>query len=302
MRPTGVSFGDLHGADHVYPAAGAAVLPVPLERTVSWGRGTCHGPAAILEASRFLELWDEELGTDPSAVGIATLPAVALPDSLSDALATLRWETRRRLEDGKLLILLGGEHSLTAGAVRGALDVYGRPLGVVQFDAHADLRDEYEGTPLSHACVMRRVVDDELPTLAVGVRSLSQPEAELVRERELPVVWGHQLGGLDDARWRELLAALPDRVYLTFDLDYFDPSLLPATGTPEPGGGTWHPTMSLLRTLFETKEVVAVDLVELAPIAGQPASDFVAAKLAYKCIGYWQAGRPIPAPPPAPTD
>jgi agmatinase len=296
MGSTSVSFGDLHGAAHAYPAAGAAVLPVPLERTVSWGRGTCHGPAAIIEASRFLELWDEELGTDPSSVGIATLPAVALPDSLSDALATLRWETRHRLEDGKLLILLGGEHSLTAGAVRGALDAYGRPLGVVQFDAHADLRDEYEGTPLSHACVMRRVVDDELPTLSIGVRSLSQPEAELIRERELPVVWGHQLTTLHDARWRELLAALPDRIYLTFDLDYFDPSVLPATGTPEPGGGTWHPTMALLRTLFATKEVVAVDVVELSPIAGHPASDFVAAKLAYKCIAYWQAGRAATSP------
>jgi agmatinase len=139
---------------------------------------------------------------------------------------------------------------------------------------------------------MRRIIDDELPTLAVGIRSLSEPEAALVHEREMPVVWGHELPSLEDARWRELLAALPDRVYLTFDLDYFDPSLVPATGTPEPGGGAWNPTMGLLKTLFETKEVVAIDCVELAPIPGHPSSEFVAAKLVYKCIGYWLAAQP----------
>jgi N1-aminopropylagmatine ureohydrolase len=289
--PVATSFGDLYGPPHRDDAARAAVLPVPLERTVSWGRGTAAGPAAILEASRYLELWDEELGMDPSTVGIATLPPVGLPDSLSDALATLRWETRAQVEDGKLLLILGGEHSLTAGTVRGTMDATNGPLGVVQFDAHADLREEYEGSALNHACVMRRILDDELPTLAVGIRSLSQPEAELVRDRQLPVVWSHELATLGEERWRALLGDLPETVYLTFDLDFFDPSLLPATGTPEPGGGLWHPTMALLKILFATKRVVAADFVELAPIAGLPASDFVAAKLVYKCLGYWLAGQ-----------
>ena len=161
-------------------------------------------------------------------------------------------------------------------------------IGIVQFDAHADLREEYEGTPYSHASVMRRVFDEGVRSLPIGIRSLSAPEAELVRKHKIPVVWGHELepaAGLEK-RFDALLRKLPKKVYLTFDIDYFDPSIVPATGTPEPGGGTWYPTLRLLRRLFETKNVVGMDIVELAPIGGQPSSDFVAAKLAYKCIGY----------------
>ena len=134
---------------------------------------------------------------------------------------------------------------------------------------------------------MKRVVDLGIPTLAVGIRSLSTAEAAFARERRLPVVWGHELDGAA-AAFPARLAELPERIYLTFDIDYFDPALVPATGTPEPGGGSWYPTLSLLRTLFRTKTVVAMDLVELAPIGGQPASDFLAAKLVYKCLGYLQ--------------
>ena len=164
----------------------------------------------------------------------------------------------------------------------------------MQFDAHADLRAEYEGTPFSHASVMRRVLDDGIPSLPIGIRSLSKPEAELAREQRVPIVWGSELDGLE-ARFDSLLDLLPDSVYLTFDIDYFDPALVPATGTPEPGGGRWWPTLRLLRRLFEAKRVVAADVVELAPLGGQPASDFVAAKLVYKCIGYWREGRELRA-------
>jgi len=285
------NFGLLEAADADYERARAAVLPVPFERTVSYGHGTSAGPAAILRASQSMELWDEELGSEPYRQGIATLPPF-LPEAfdLGEAMAELQAEAAGHLAAGKFLVTLGGEHSLTIAPVRAAreeIERDGGALGVVQFDAHADLREEFEGTPYSHASVMRRVVEDGLPTLAVGIRSLSTPEADLVRERGLPVIWGSEL---DDpatpGRFAELLAALPDAVYLTFDIDYFDPSLVPATGTPEPGGGRWWPTLALLRTLFRTKRVVAMDLVELAPVANLPASDFLAAKLVYKCLGY----------------
>ncbi|HEX6199913.1 MAG TPA: agmatinase [Thermoanaerobaculia bacterium] len=282
-----------------YETSRAAILPLPFERTTSYGKGTVEGPAAILRASQALELYDEELGSEPYTMGIATLPPFH-PEAhdLGEALREIGAEAKRHMEAGKLLVSLGGEHSLTSPLVGAAREVHGDVgragggLGVVQFDAHADLRDEFEGTEWSHAAVMRRVVEAGTPTLSVGIRSLSAPEARFARERELPILWGRELADPDlPERFRKHLEKLPETVYLTFDIDYFDPSLVPATGTPEPGGGTWYPTLALLRELFRAKRVVAMDLVELAPIGGHPASDFLAAKLVYKLLAYWQAGR-----------
>lgn len=274
-----------------YETAAAAVLPLPFERTTSYGKGTIEGPAALIRASQAVELYDEELDAEPATMGIATLPPFA-PDAhdMEEALGEIRAEARRHLEAGKFLVSVGGEHSLTSALAFAARDVHGSDgeVGVVQLDAHADLRDAYEGTPWSHASVMRRIVEAGMPTLAVGIRSLSSPEATFLRQEGLPTLWGHEL---DDPsigqRFKRRLEALPERVYLTFDIDFFDPSLVPSTGTPEPGGGTWYPTLRLLRELFETKTVVGMDLVELAPIGGQNAPDFLAAKLVYKCLGYW---------------
>jgi len=280
------NFGLLPEEQSDYAAARAVVLPVPFERTVSYGHGTGAGPAAILRASQSMELYDDELGGETAAIGIATEPPF-LPEAfeMGAAMAELEAECRRHMEAGKFLVTLGGEHSLTIAPVRAARRVFGE-IGVVQFDAHADLREEFEGTPYSHASVMRRVFDEGIRTLPIGIRSLSEPEAEFAMEAGIPVVWGQELDGLE-SRLDQLLATLPERVYLTFDIDFFDPSIVPATGTPEPGGGAWYPTLHLLAKVFETKRVVAMDVVELAPIGGQPASDFVAAKLAYKCLGYW---------------
>jgi agmatinase len=161
-------------------------------------------------------------------------------------------------------VTLGGEHSLTLAPVRAAAAVFGE-VGVVQFDAHADLRPEFEGTPFSHASVMRRVHEAGIPTLPIGIRSLSKPEAEFAQEAGVPIVWAHEIGRLEGERYDRLLAALPEQVYLTFDVDYFDPALVPATGTPEPGGGDWWTTLRLLARLFELKRVVGADVVELAP-------------------------------------
>jgi agmatinase len=282
-----VNFGLLPDVQSAYATSRIVVLPVPFERTVSYGHGTAGGPAAILRASQSMELYDEELRFEPAGIGIATLPPF-LPEAfdLAAAMDELETECRRHLEAGKFLLTLGGEHSLTIAPVRAAKRVHA-DIGVIQFDAHADLRDEFEGTIYSHAAVMRRVADEGLPTLPIGIRSLSAPEAEFAHEAGVPIVWGHELAEVDDERFDRLLAALPEKIYLTFDIDYFDPSLVPATGTPEPGGGAWYPTLRLLSRIFETKQVVAMDLVELAPIGGQPSSDFVAAKLAYKCLGYF---------------
>jgi agmatinase len=233
-------------------------------------------------------LWDEELCSEPYRQGIATLPPF-LPEAfeMEAAMAELQRDCRKHMKAGKFLVTLGGEHSLTIGPVRAARQVFGE-IGVVQCDAHADLREEFDGTPYSHASVMRRVYEDGVPAVAVGIRSLSSPEAKLIREKDLPVLWGHQLDRAEEL-FEPLLAKLPRQIYLTFDIDYFDPSLVPATGTPEPGGGTWYPTLRLLRTLFRTKTVVAMDVVELAPFAPLPASDFLTAKLVYKCLGYLRA-------------
>lgn len=281
------NFGLLEPAACAYETSRAVILPVPFERTTSYGKGTSAGPAAILRASQSMELYDEELGAEPSGQGIATLPPF-LPEAfdMAEAMAELEAEARSHMEKGKFLVTLGGEHSLSQAPIKAAHEAYGE-IGVVQFDAHADLREEFEGTPYSHASVMKRVVDAGIPTLAVGIRSLSAPEAEVVRKKSLPVIWGHQLDRAADL-FPHLLRDLPEKIYLTFDIDYFDPSLVPATGTPEPGGGLWYPTLALLRHLFQTKTVVSMDLIELAPLGHQPASDFLAAKLVYKCLGYLQ--------------
>ncbi|HLF56027.1 MAG TPA: agmatinase [Thermoanaerobaculia bacterium] len=269
-----------------YSTSRVVVLPVPFERTVSYGRGTAGGPAAIVRASQAMELYDEELAGETSEIGIATLPPF-VPEAfdLGEAMGELEVECRRHLELGKFLVTLGGEHSLTIAPVRAARRVFGE-IGVVQFDAHADLRADFEGTPYSHAAVMRRLADEGVPTLPIGIRSVSKPEAEFAMEAGIPIVWANELDTLE-ARFEGLLASLPETIYLSFDIDYFDPAVVPATGTPEPGGGAWYPTLRLLSRLFESKRVVAMDLVELAPIGGQPASDFLAAKLVYKCLGYW---------------
>ena len=270
------------------------ILPVPFERTTSYGKGASNGPAAILRASQSMELWDEELGAEPSDVGIATA-APFLPEAydMEEAMAELEAECHRHMKAGKFLVTLGGEHSLTIAPVRAAKRVFGGGkdgIGILQFDAHTDLREEYEGTPYSHASVMKRVFDEGIPSVAIGIRAISAPEAELVRKKKIPVLWGYELDTLE-ARLDELLAKLPKKIYLTFDIDFFDPTLVPATGTPEPGGGSWTPTLRVLRRIFAAKEVVAMDVVELAPFGPLPASDFVAAKLVYKCIGYWREAR-----------
>ena len=269
-----------------YDTSRVVVLPVPFERTTSYARGTAAGPAAIVAASQQVELWEEMSRSEPWRMGIATLPPFAPgAEDLAAALGELEAEARRHLEAGKFLVTLGGEHSITTPPVRAARAVHGE-LGVVQFDAHADLRAAYDGTPWSHASVMRRLHEDGFPALAVGIRALCDEEAELIAAQDLPTVWGWELPGVE--RFVALLDRLPEKVYLTFDVDFFDPAVMPATGTPVPGGGTWYPTLQCLRELFRRKTVVAMDVVELMPQPGQHACEFLSAALVYKCLAYLQ--------------
>jgi len=272
-----------------YAAAAAAVLPVPYEATTSYVEGTRRGPQAILRASQQVELYDEELRRETHRAGIATLPPVET-DGLRYEQAAERFAAAARqvLADGKLLVALGGEHSITPPLVEACAAVHG-PLAVLQLDAHADLRDAYGGTPHSHACVMRRIRERGHRAVQVGIRALCQDEADLIRTQRYPVFFAHEMAAEPD--WPDrAIAALGDPVYLTIDLDVFDPSLVPAVGTPEPGGLGWREALGFLRRVASERRIVAFDVVELCPIAGQVASDYAAAKLAYRLMGYILAG------------
>ncbi|HET7275105.1 MAG TPA: agmatinase [Longimicrobiaceae bacterium] len=271
--------------------SGVIILPVPYEATVSYQGGTRRGPAGIIEASRYVELYDQELDREPSDIGVVTLPEIHLTGAGPEqAIGELReaYDSILDAAGERLIIMLGGEHSITSAPVLAHAKrtaARGERLSVLQFDAHSDLRPEYEGSPYSHASVMARCVD-EVDLVAVGIRALTTNERQLIRSREsITTIFAEEMWR-DDAWIDRAIGALGDTVYITFDVDYFDPSLIPATGTPEPGGPAWYPTLELLRRVFTEKKVVGVDVVELAPMPGNAAPDFTIAKLVYKMVGY----------------
>lgn len=281
------NFGGISEQDSLYEKARAVIFPVPLERTTTYEHGTSNGPAAILAASRNMELYDEELEIETyKEVGIATLPAIDTMDgTLDEVLAELFAAQCALLDDAKFPIALGGEHSLTPPLVSAVARKY-KDLSVLQIDAHADLREQYQGNSKSHACAMRRVVEI-CPAVQVGIRSLSIEEAQAIPKLSTKVFWANDIVHAPLKNWiAKVVADLSPNVYLTIDLDGFDPSIVPATGTPEPGGLDWHQVTSLIRAVAEHKKIVGMDIVELLPQPGDHASDFLAAKLIYKCLGY----------------
>lgn len=276
-----------------YDTSAVVVLPIGYEGTVSYGQGTREGPRAIINASRQVELYDRELDDEPGLrYGVHTLPALAPvisgPEAMVVAVAAAAEDYLRA---GKLLVGLGGEHSISSGVARAVQAVHG-DFVMVQIDAHSDLRDEYEGSAYSHACIARRVLDIGATVLQFGIRSICREEIDFIRaETERLRVWFaedvHAGGHL-----APLAAAVRGKtVFLTIDLDGFDPSLVPATGTPEPHGLSWNEGLEIIRTVAQAANVVAIDCVELAPIPGQHTSDFLAAKLIYKAIGLTLANR-----------
>lgn len=265
--------------------AKVAVIPAPFDQTTSYLPGTRFGPAAILNASKQVEFYDEELDREPYEIGIATLSEIEIEPAEIEAGMRRLEEVAAELDSrGIVPLTLGGEHSLTLAPVAALRRRY-PDLSVLQLDAHLDLRDSYQGTKLSHASVMRRIRDLGVPTVAVGIRSVSREEADYVHAESAPVFLAREIRsqGLPvDA----ILAELRNPVYLTIDLDAFDPAYVPGVGTPEPGGLTWDEGLRLVRALFERRQVVGIDVVELCPIPGQIVSEFFAAKLVNKLIGY----------------
>jgi agmatinase len=260
------------------------ILPVPVDRTTSYVPGTRNGPREILEASSHMELWDEEVGTDVSGVGIFTLPQMELPfgelQPLMDEIERVAGEILSR---DKFLVALGGEHSITPPLVAAAARKY-PGLHVLQVDAHADLRDCYMGTPHNHACAMRRSLEHAAVT-QVGIRSMSTEEAHAVKDLQTRIFYDVSMR--DDPKWIEAVVdSLGDPVYITVDVDAFDPAIMPATGTPEPGGLAWYEMLGLLRATFRKRRVVACDVVELSPLPGLMAPNFLCAKLVYKMLAY----------------
>jgi agmatinase len=287
---TSSNFLDLAGPDADLESAAVLVLPIPLEATVSWGSGTARGPEAIIDASTQVELYDREFDAEPAlAYGIHTLPPVDLPLDAAAAVDVIETAVAATAGRGKLVVGLGGEHTVSVGFGRGVLRALGGSLTVVQIDAHSDLREEYEGSPYSHACVARRLLDDERieQVLQVGIRSISTEEAAFVRANPDRVrVWFAE--DVHTGVWREELTdrLRERRVYLTIDVDGLDPAVVPATGTPEPDGLTWSEAVDVIRTVAQAAPIVALDCVELAPREGQHAADFAVAKLLYKTMSY----------------
>src|SRR5215212_9746860 len=264
--------------------ARVVVLPIPLDRTTSYVPGTRNGPHEILVASAHMELWDEETATDVHSIGIYTLPEMEFPfATMDEVVAEIRRVAAEIVNRGKFPFILGGEHSITP-AVVGAVAAKYPGLSVLQLDAHADLRDTFMGTPHNHACAMRRVLEYARCT-QVGIRSLSPEEAEAAPALPTEIFYDYNMR--EDPDWIErVVDSLSETVYITIDVDGFDPAIMPATGTPEPGGLTWREALGLLRRVIEQRNVVGCDVVELSPMAGNVAPNFMCAKLVYKILSY----------------
>jgi agmatinase len=262
------------------------VLPVSYEGTVSYGTGTGKGAMAIVDASRNMELYEEETGSEVFKLGIHTLAEFESRSTPDVMMSELYAHAKDLLGSGKFLCMLGGEHSVSAPVIRAHKEKY-ENLSVLQIDAHADLRDSYDGTPHSHASIMARVVRDmRIPSVQVGIRSISADEARsLTAGLPTKIYWARDIVGKTD--WiDEAIDNLTDNVYLTIDIDGLDPSIVPTTGTPEPGGLGWYETLTLIRKLAERKTVVGMDLVEYSYVASNDSPAFLCAKLVYKSLAY----------------
>jgi agmatinase len=262
------------------------VWPLSYEGTVSYGTGTGDGAMAIIEASRNMELYEEETGAEVYKLGIHTLEEFEPRDDPETMMNSLYARTKELLNSDKFVCLIGGEHSVSAPVIKAHAEKF-HDMSVLQIDAHADLRDTYDGTPHSHASIMARVVKDlHIPSVQVGIRSISADEARSL-QAGLPtkIFWAKDIVGktnwIDDA-----VNSLTDNVYLTIDIDGLDPSLVPTTGTPEPGGLGWYETLTLIRTLAKKRRVVGMDLVEFSKTDNSDAPAFLCSKLIYKSLAY----------------
>jgi agmatinase len=266
-----------------------AVLPVPYDATTSFQTGTRWGPRAIITASQQVELFDPEYEREVFGCGIATLDPLE-PDAVPEQMHEVVYKAARGvLRAGKFLISLGGEHSISSGLIRAVRERH-KHLSVLQIDAHADLRPSYHGTPYSHACVMRRVWELGVPVVGVGIRNYSLEEHRFMKKQGILPITPEKIRQNPD--WQvPVLAGLSEEVYVTIDIDGFDPACAPGTGTPEPGGLDWWQVTDLLRTVAAQRTIVAADVVEVIPQPGSMQTEFLAAKLIYKLIAHLEANR-----------
>ncbi|MFC1515358.1 agmatinase [Thermodesulfobacteriota bacterium] len=267
-----------------YERSAVAALPIPYEGGCSYGKGAAKGPDAVLEASCHLELYDELLQTEPYRMGIATVMPPKIysdPESMQNAIYQ---SLVPLIQNGKFVVVMGGDHSVSIGYAKALHEKYSR-LSVIQLDAHADLRDVYDGSPFSHACVMSRIREFTCDTLQIGIRSMSIEEARRVERENMAVcTMSEYRSGKFDVN--TAMDHLPDPVFLTLDVDVFDWSVVRSTGTPEPGGFLWDEAMALLQKIFATKNIVGFDVVELSYDSHDPNSAFAVAKLIYKMLGF----------------
>lgn len=263
------------------------LLPVPFEATTSGMKGTEKGPESILFASRYLELYDEELNTEPFTSGIKTLPAVKPVCKGLKMMSKISRSAEKYYKKDKIVIGLGGEHTVSAGLFDACMKKY-QDINVLCFDAHGDLRDKYEGTKFSHACVSRRIAESGCKLFSAGIRSVCREEKEfLQKNKQVKILWAWQMAG---KKWGAAFnKKLPSGTYyITFDVDFLDPSVMPNTGTPEPGGFQWYETIDFLKSFIMRKDIniAGFDVVELSPPKKFTHSSFLAAKLIYKIIGF----------------
>lgn len=275
------TFGGIPEENAQYVSSKVVLVSVPYDGTSTYGKGADKGPDAILAAAENMELYDIETNSEPFMNGIFLAPVVdedKSPEAMVDAVEK---SISKYLEDGKYVSMLGGEHSVSIGSMKAFKKKYPN-LSVLQLDAHSDLRPEYLGTPNNHACAMHAIAKDT-PAVQVGIRSMDTVELPFVQKENFFTSYAIR----SNPNWKEaVLGRLEGDVYITIDLDAFDPSIMPSTGTPEPGGLFWNETLDLLKMVFKKCNVVGFDIVELAPIEGLSGPDFMAAKLYYKLIAY----------------
>jgi len=275
-----------------YKKSKVVILKVPYERTTTYIQGTKNGPEAIIDASKYLERFDEELNQETYKIGIHVTGIPGIEELPSEAMVEkVRGSTAELLKANKFPVVLGGEHSITVGVVKAFKETY-PSLSVLHLDAHYDMRDELKGSKLNHGCVARRV-SEICPIVQAGTRSLSKEEKDyLVTQPPDKIKTINVYDILEMPLWKDTVSnSLTDTVYISIDLDVFDPSVVPAVGTPEPGGIGWYEILDLLKEVAKDKKVVGFDVVELCPIKGQIASDFLAAKLVYRLLGYIFPGK-----------
>lgn len=262
---------------------------------MTYGRGASEAPCAILKASLNMELWDEELEANIFELGIHTLSPLPICPSPEEMLKQVYSSARVLIKDKKFVVLLGGEHSLTQGIVRAYYEKHPL-LSVLQIDAHTDLREEYDSSPLSHACAMKWIYDREIPLVQVGIRSTSEEERAVYEKNRNNIFLASKIVNDPSGKWvDDVILRLSDMVYISMDVDGLDPSIMPSTGTPEPGGLGWYQVLALLRKVASQKTVVGFDIVELAPEKRNPAPDYLCARLLYKLLGYIFFSKTSPA-------